>query len=153
AALFVIAWIAAHTREPVRREGNEVVGRKPPRDVLYVRIQPAVLVNHKHAGSLSGKLRWPREVSANRAIALRRLHGRVFRLDASVVLRDLLRPSIVGPKHLEERGRGEAVLRVALRAVQKFSALDVAVDILVKQVEQFLREITGFLPFHCEMSP
>ena len=47
--LFLVARIAAQRRQRVRRERDEVLDRKPARDILDVRIEAAVLVDHQHA--------------------------------------------------------------------------------------------------------
>ena len=81
-------------------------------------------------------------------LPLRRGHGRRLGLDALVVLGDLLRPGVVGAEALPDRRGGQAADGELLRAIQEFAAVDVAVDILVEQVEQLLRVIGRFLSFH-----
>ena len=59
AALLVVAGIAADRREAVRRERHEVLEREPPRDVLDVRVEAAVLVDDEDARQLVRGRRWP----------------------------------------------------------------------------------------------
>ena len=52
AALEVVARIAAHRRQRIRREGHEILQGKASRHVLGVRIEPAILVDDDDAGQL-----------------------------------------------------------------------------------------------------
>ena len=51
------------------------------------------------------------------------------------------RPSIVRPEHLKERRRGHAADRELLRTIQEAAAVDPAMHVLIKQVDELLREI------------
>src|SRR4029434_2296471 len=51
--LGVVAGIAADRRQPIRREGHEVLERETTSDVLDVRIEPAVFMDDEDAGQLS----------------------------------------------------------------------------------------------------
>src|ERR1051326_7501371 len=46
--LFLIAGVAAGGGQLIRREGNKVRDREPPRDVLDVRVEPAILVHDEN---------------------------------------------------------------------------------------------------------
>ncbi len=146
--LLVIARIAADAGQSVRREGNEVFGSEAARDILDVRIQAAILVDHQDSRQLSVRLRRPDQVPADAAIALRRRDGRVFRLDAGVVLRDLLGPGVVRAQAFPDGRSGHAADGEFLRALQEAPAVEFPVDVLVKQIQQFLRIIGGFLALH-----
>ena len=53
--LLVVARIAADRGQPVGREGDEVGDRQPPRDVLDVRVEAAVLVHDQDGRQFSGR--------------------------------------------------------------------------------------------------
>src|SRR4030095_9461074 len=91
ARLVFVAGIAAQRIEPVRRERDEIVDGKTPRDILDVRIEPAILVYDEDSGKLSGRVRSLHEIPAHRSRALRRCVLDVARADPLVVLGNLLR--------------------------------------------------------------
>ena len=51
-ALFVVARIAADRGQPVRRKGDEIGDRQPPRDVFDIGIEAAILVDDEHRRQL-----------------------------------------------------------------------------------------------------
>ena len=57
-------------------------------------------------------------------------------------------PGVIGAQALPDGGGGDAADGEFLGAVQEVAAVDVAVDVPVEQVEQFLREVRGFFAFH-----
>src|SRR5262249_35719638 len=75
-------------------------------------------------------------------------NARGFGFDPLVVLRNLLGPGIVRPQALEDRGDRESANGELPRAIEEFAPADVAVLVFVKQIEEFLRVIRGFLSFH-----
>ena len=120
---------------------------EPPRDVFDVGIEAAVLVNDEHGRILACRRR-PREVALDRAVALRRLARSRTR---SGCARRLSRPAA-------PRRSWAAALRTArhrqpadgeLRgAVEERAPIDVAVHVLVKEVEQLLRKVGRLLSLH-----
>src|SRR5262249_20658488 len=89
--LVLVAGIAAEGCQGVRREGHEPLERDATGDVLDVWIQPAVLVDHQDAGELPGNSGWSNEVAAHLPRPLGRGILDHARLEALVVLWDLLR--------------------------------------------------------------
>jgi len=69
-------------------------------------------------------------------------------LDAGVAFRNLYRPCVIRPQHLEQGGRGHASDRELFCAVKKFTAMNFAVHVEVEQVEEFLGEVGCFFSFH-----
>ena len=86
-------------------------------------------------------------------VALGRGDGDVLGLDAAVVFGHLLRPGVIGTEALPDRGSGQAADGEFLRAIQECAAVDIAVHVAVKKVQQLLRKIGRFLSFHVELSP
>src|SRR5665213_4334719 len=66
---FFIARVSAQRVQRTRCERDEVVEREAPRDVLDVRVEPAVLVDDQHRRQLARHLRRPRHVGARFAVA------------------------------------------------------------------------------------
>ena len=74
--------------------------------------------------------------------------GNDLYLDPAVVFGDLLGPGIVRAQALKESANRQAADGEFLGPFEKSPAINVAVDIKIKQVQQFLREITRLLAFH-----
>ena len=76
AALVVVARITADRRQRVRRKGDEVLQREPPRDVLGMRIETAILVDDENRGQFCGRFapgrlaERPDEIAADLPIAI-----------------------------------------------------------------------------------
>jgi hypothetical protein len=92
---------------PIRRKRHEVRECEPPRDVLYVRIQPPIFVDddnagqfRRHRGSCVGA-DGPDQISLDASVPLRRWDGLVCGLDPIIGLRHLLPQSVIRL----ERGR------------------------------------------------
>ena len=147
-ALLVVAREAADRRQAIRCVRDEVRDREPPGDIFDVRIQPAVLVDHQHAGQLAARPGRAGKVAFDAAVALRRLHRRVLRLQPRIVLRHLLRPGVVGPEAFEDGGDGQPADGELSRPVQKRAAVDVAMLVLVKEIQELLRIVGRLLSFH-----
>ena len=64
AALVLVGRRAAERRQHVDREAEKAFEREPPRDVLDVRIEPAVLVDDDHRRTFSLRLE-PRQIAAD----------------------------------------------------------------------------------------
>src|SRR5439155_2647040 len=143
-----IVWIATNGRESIRREGNEILGSEPPGDIFDIGIQTAVFMHDQHARQLATGIGRVHQVAADVAIALRRGNGGGFRLDPAIIFRDLLGPSEMRAQALEERGGSQATDSKLVRALQELTAVDIAVHILVKHVQQLLWKIARFLAFH-----
>src|SRR5581483_6981215 len=65
-----------------------------------------------------------------------------------VVLLDLLGPRVVRAQALPEGDRGQAADRELLRAIEELAPCDVAVLVLVEEVQQLLGIIGRLLPLH-----
>jgi hypothetical protein len=65
-----------------------------------------------------------------------------------VVFLDLLRPCVVRLQALVERQRRHAADGVLLGAVEKVTARDLAMLVLVEEIQQLLRVVRRFLSFH-----
>src|ERR1700680_326078 len=109
-------------------------------------------MHHQHAGQLSSGLRWTGQVPPDVFVALWRGYRRVLGLDTAVVLGDLLRPRVIRAEALPDGRGSHAAYRELFRAIQEFAAVDIAVNVTVKEVQQLLREIRGFLPVHVKGS-
>src|SRR5262249_18335916 len=147
-SLLFISRVATQGGEAVRGECDEVRDRQPARDILDVRVDAAVLVYHQNHGQFSGGIRRTNQVAADGPVALWRLHRCRLSLDAAVVLRDLDRPGVIGPEHLEQRSRRDPPDREFLRTVEKLAPVNFTVHVKVEQVQKLLREIGCFLSFH-----
>jgi hypothetical protein len=118
----------------------------------YIGIEAAIFVDDDHAGQFAAGVGRPRKIAAHVSRALRRGIGQIFGLDARVIFGDLLRKGIVGPQALQHRGGCEAAYREFCGAIQKITAADHAVNVTIKQLENFWREIAGLFPFHSSYS-
>src|SRR5438093_24995 len=94
--------------------------------------------------------RRPRQKTLDRPVALRRLHGFDRRLDPRVVGLDLLRPGVVRLEAFVDRDGGHAADRELLDALHELAAADVAVLVLMEDVEEFLRIIGRLLALHAD---
>src|SRR6187399_2965235 len=92
------------------------------------------------------------QVALDGAVALRRRCGRDLGLDARIGFGNLLRPRVVGLQHLVERHRRDASDRELLGALEERPSIDVAVYVLVEDVEEFLRKVRSLLSLHCTHS-
>ena len=118
------------------------------RDVFDVRVEAAILVDHDDPRQLAAHLRRFGEEPLDRAVALRRLHRHHLGLDPRVVFRDLLGQGVVRLHFRENRRGGQAADGELAGPLQKRPPVDVAVLVLVKEVQQLLRVVRGFLSFH-----
>src|SRR5687767_6443374 len=92
-----------------------------------------------------------REMAFDRSVTLRRLDRGGLGADALVVTRNLLGPRIVGTEQIEKTRRRESSHGKHARTVQERPPVDVAVLILVVEVEQFLRKVRSLLAFHANL--
>src|SRR5262245_48674696 len=97
---------------------------------------------------LSGGIRRTHQVATDAPIAFWRLHRCSFSLDAAVVFRDLDRPSVIRPEHLEQRRRGHTSDSELLRASEEFAPGNFPMHVKIEQVQKLLREIGCLLSFH-----
>ena len=148
ARLVLVARIAAERRQRVGREGHEALERDATSDVLDVRIQPAVLVHHQDAGELAGGRGGPDQVATHLPLAPGRRVLDHAGLEALVVLRDLLGLGEARAERIEEHRGGHAADGVLGRALEEAAAVDVAVHVLVEEVQEFLVEIGRGLAIH-----
>jgi len=146
--LFVVAGVAAERRQRVGRERHVVRDGEPARHIFDVRIKSAVLVDDDDARQLAARVPRAHEVAAHRARAVRRRIRQVLRVDPRVVLPHLLRPCVVRPQRAEHRGGARAADREFGCAVKKLPAADLAVHVVVEDVEDFLREVARLHSLH-----
>ena len=143
--LLLVAGIAAERRERVRRESHEPVHREPAGDILDVRIEAAVLVDHHDARPLA-RPRGPGKVALHRAGGRR--VGEVLGREPRVVLRDLLRERVIGTQRFQHRRGREAADGILAGLVEEIAAGEPAVHVSIEQFQDFGREIAGFHSFH-----
>ena len=134
-AVVVVAGIAAHGRQAVRRQGQEAGRGGPPRDVLDMRVEAAILVDDHHGRERAVAARL-HEIAAHRP---RRPAGRVVLdvvgPDARVGERDRLRLGVARQERLRHPEGGDATDGEGGGAAQELAPIDVAVAVLVVQVE------------------
>ena len=135
AAIVVVAGITAERRQAIRRQREKTIHREPARDVLDVRVEPAVLVNHQHRRPGSVALRVHQVAAHLFAVPAGRRIRHVARLDARVGEGDGLSPGIVRKQSLRHHQRRRAQ---RTRAPHEFAAVDAAVAILVVEIEYLL---------------
>ncbi len=104
-------------------------------------------MNYEHDGQLSIFCR-ASQIAFDRTVSGRRLHDFVAHFNAFVIRRYLLRPGVVGCQALENRRDGQAAGRKLAKTIKESTAVDVAVLVFVKQIQQLLRIIGCFLSFH-----
>src|SRR5262249_42364058 len=118
-SLFVVPREPPNARQSVWSESDKIGYSQPPRYVLDIGIQPAVLVNYEHARQFATRIRRPRQISFNVSVAIGRIHGCAFDLDPAVVLGHLSRPSIVRGEHLPDGCSRQSTHREFLGAIEK----------------------------------
>ena len=96
-------------------------------------------MDHQDRRQLAARARRPHEVAFDRSVAFGRRHGFVRRLQPLVVLRHLLRPRIVRLEAFVDGHRGDAADGVLAQPIDEIAAAHIAVLVLVKQIEDFLR--------------
>jgi hypothetical protein len=107
---------------------------EPPRDVLDMRIQAAIFVDHDNTGQFRRRLGprigayRPDEISLDTSVPLRRRDGLVSGLDTVIGLGHLLTKSVVRHQRLDDDRRREAADCKFLYAFHESSAGDLAVD-------------------------
>src|SRR6185503_652759 len=74
--------------------------------------------------------------------------GLVRGRDPRIILRHLLGPRVVGPETFPDRRDGQPADRELRGAIEKVATGDVAVLVLVEQVEELLRILRRLLPLH-----
>ena len=135
AAVVVVAGVAADRRQSVRRQGEEAGDAGAPCDVLDVRVQAAVLVDDDH-GRERPVARRLHQVPAHRpGRAARRVVLHVVRRDAGVGERDRLRLGVARHERLRHPEGGDAADGERGATAQELPAVDVAVAVLVVEVE------------------
>ena len=114
------------------RERDIVFGPEAARHVLDIRIQTTVFVHYQDARQFPGSFRRTDQIPFDVAVALRGRHGYVFGLNAAVVLRYLLRPSVIRTQAFPD-GRGcQAADRELLCTIQETPAIQFAVHVTVE---------------------
>src|SRR5262249_10457399 len=131
-----ISRISTQGGEAVRGECDEVRDRQTARDILDIRIEAAVLMDDQNRWQLSGGIRRTHQVAGNTPVAFWRLHCRSFSVDAAVVFRDLDRPGVIRPEHLEQRRGGHPSDSELLRASEKFAPGNFPMHVKVEQVQK-----------------
>src|SRR5579862_10032113 len=79
----------------------------------------------------------PREIALDVPVPVRRGNGLIARPDALVVLAHLLPQGVVGHQRLDERRSGQAAGGETLRALEKGTTIDLAMNKLVVQLDRF----------------
>ncbi len=72
----VISGIASYRCQPIGRKCDELGDRQPPRYILYVWIEAAVLVDDQDCSQFSRSIRRVHQIAADASVAARRRHGR-----------------------------------------------------------------------------
>ena len=133
ARLVFIRRRAAAARERVRRDREETREREPARDILDVRIEPAVLVNHDDGGSLRRRLGRMCDIAADGAA------GAVEALAAGdelrVVLRDGRRGGVVVLEQRQEQRRGRRAAREPCEPREELAAVHAFVRVFVVELD------------------
>src|SRR5207248_8020458 len=123
-------------------------GRKTARHILDIRIQASILMYDQDPWKFSARFRGAGQITAYAAIALWRRNRRILALNPAVIFGNLFRPRIIGTEAFPYRRRCQAADCIFFRALQEVAAIYIAMHVTVKQVQQFLWEITGVLSFH-----
>jgi hypothetical protein len=139
--LVLVTRVAAPREQRVGREGDEAVERQAARDVLDVRVQAPVLVHHQHQRQRACGLRRPHQVTACRAMALRRGELDEGRPQPGVRGRHLLCRGEVRAQRGQHRGGRTHAADMPCRAVQEASPVDQPVHVLVEQAQQLGVEV------------
>ncbi len=144
APLVVVAGIAAHGRQAIRRQGQVASLGQTPRHVFDIGIEAAVLVHHHHGRYLAAGLGRAHQVAAHSAMALGRGVVDVFGDDIRIGEFHLAGQGIVGAQCSQHPGGRQPQHRGAgPGAVEEVAPADATVDIEVIEFEQFGREILG----------
>ena len=115
AAVVVVAGIAADRRQAVGRQRDEARDGGAPRDVLDIRIQAAVLVNHEHGRKRARRRSAARDSRASRpSVPPGDGYSTYFALMRVVGERDRLRLDIAREQRLRHRERGTPPMTSAL---------------------------------------
>lgn len=88
------------------------------------------------------------EQAAHPAAAIRRLIVHVGRHDAAVVLRHLAGKRVLQAEHVQQGRRRDAADGKFRRAVQESPAVNLAVCVVVVEIQEFLVEFPGSGTFH-----
>ncbi len=143
AALVVVAGIAADACQPVGGQREVASLAKPPRDILDIGVEAAILVHDDHCGQLAGGGGGAGEQSVHVAMTLRRGIGDPLGSDRGIVGRHLLGERIIGAHLAQDRGGGQAAHGIFPGAVEKFALGDLAMRVEVIELEQFRGEVPG----------
>ena len=152
APLVIVPRVSAQRAQRVGGERQEPLDRQPPRDILDVRVQPAILVDDEDRRELRVLGLRAGEEALDLPAALGRLIRDVFGADPRVVGRDLLRERVVGAEPLEQRLGGDAAHGEGRRPAGELATAQSAVRVVVVEVEQFLIEVPGLFSFHGDPS-
>src|SRR5262249_24653669 len=136
-AFLIAARIAADRSQSIRRKGDEIGEREATRDVLDIGIESAVFVNYEHDRQLSIFCR-ASQIAFDRSVSGRRLHDFIAHFDAFVIRRYLLRPGVVGWQVSENAPGRQAAGSKLAKTIKESTAVNVAVLVFMKQVQQLL---------------
>ena len=132
---------AADERQQIDRVGEIAFDREPARDVLEVRIEPAVLVDDEDDRALALGL-GAREVAVD--LALGRVVGEALGRQPRVVGRDDRGLRVVVLQQRQQRGGGRGRAGELGQAVEEFAAVHAAMGEAVVEIDDFL--VQGFPP-------
>jgi hypothetical protein len=152
AALVVVPRVASQRAQRVGGQGQEPLDRQPPRDVLDVRVQAAILVDDEDRRELRVIGLRAGEETPDLPAAFGRPVRDVFGADPGVVGRDLLRECVVRAEPLEQRLGRHAAHREGGRTTDEVATAQSAVRVVVVEVEQLLIEVPGLFSFHGDPS-
>ena len=143
-----VAGISANRGESVRSKSEEILSAQTSSDVLDVRVEPAIFMDHEHSGQFLVRVGRTNEISADAPVSPGRRDGLITGPQPFVVLRDLLSKQVIGAKTFPDGRRGQTAEGKPLCRLQKRSTAYLAVNVTIEDVQQFLWEIGRFLSFH-----
>jgi hypothetical protein len=125
-------------------KGDEIVHRETPGDILDMRIEAAILVDHQHHRQLAFGPGRARQQAAHLAMALWRVDLDKFRDDAGIGRRDLLSAREFRIERVEQFERGGAGQRGKTPgALEKVASGQQPVNIAIEQFQHFRMEVAG----------
>ena len=127
---------AAERGEEIGGERDEALERHAPGNVLDVRVEAAVLVDHYDPGERSGGVGRPDQVAGHLAASARKSH--LLGGDPGVVGRDDRRLGVVVLEQRQSGGRGRRTAREHREAVHEHPAADPLVGVVVVQIDDLL---------------
>ncbi|MNP23784.1 hypothetical protein D3C76_1165050 [compost metagenome] len=135
-ALVVVAGVTADRTQAIRGEGDETGLGQAPRDVLDVRVEPAVFMDDHHRRDLAGGFCRTHQIGAHLPVALGRGVGDVLGDDVRVGEFDLFGKGVIRAQGRQQRTSGQATQGEQRGAVEKFAPVDQAMGVVVVEFQQ-----------------